>query len=356
MDDPYFKKITTAVILAILIVLAFFLLKPILLSIIVGFILAFSFTPTYNWLNKYIKSKNICSFLICFSLILLIILPIWFLTPVLINQSVKFYLTFQEVDFITPLKNIFPSLFASEEFSIEIGFAIKSFVTNTTNSLVNLFSQLIFNFPNLFLQFLVAFFTFFFVLKDKEKVISYIKSLLPFSKDVEKKLFKSSKDITSSVIYGQIIIGVVQGIFAGLGFFIFGVPNALLLTLFAALAGIIPIIGPAIIWVPVAIYLFVTGDTFSALGIVIFGFFSSTVDNFLRPMFIAKRTMMHPALILIGMIGGFFLFGVLGFILGPLIIAYLLIILEIYRNKKIPGILIKQPQNKELDKYKNHFF
>ena len=344
MDDPYFKKISTAVILTILVVLAFFLLKPILLSIIVGFILAFSFTPVYNWLNKYIKSRNICSFLICFSLILLIVLPIWFLTPILINQSVKFYLAFQQMDFVTPLKNIFPSLFASEEFSIEIGYAIKSFVTNSTNSLINLFSQIIFNFPNFFLQFLVAFFTFFFVLKDKEKVIYYIKSLLPFSKEVEKKLFKSSKDITSSVIYGQIIIGVVQGIFAGIGFFIFGVPNALLLTLFASIAGIIPIIGPAIIWVPVAIYLFVTGNTFSAFGIVIFGFLSSTVDNFLRPMFIAKRTMMHPALILIGMIGGFFLFGVLGFILGPLIIAYLLIVLEIYRNKRIPGILIQQPQ------------
>jgi len=346
MDDTYFKKNITTIILILLIVLSFFLLKPILLSIIVGFILAFIFTPVYNWFYKIIKSKNISSFLICFLLILLIVLPLWFLTPVLIDQSIKIYVASQQMDFITPLKNIFPSLFTSEEFSAEIGSVIYSFITRITNSLMNYFSQLILNFPNLFLQFLVVFFTFFFVLKDKEEVISYIQSLSPFSKDVEKKLFKSSKEITSSVIYGQVIVGVIQGLFAGLGFFIFGVPNALLLTLFAALAGIFPIIGPFVVWVPVAIYLVVAGNSFSALGVTLFGLFSSTIDNFLRPIFVSKRTRMHPALILIGMIGGFFLFGILGFILGPLIIAYLVIVLEIYRNKNIPGILIQKPQNK----------
>ena len=211
---------------------------------------------------------------------------------------------------------------------------------------MNSFSQIILNFPTLFLQFLVVFFTFFFVLKDKDKLISYVQSLSPFSKDVEKKLFKSSRGITSSVIYGQIIIGIVQGLIAGLGFFIFGVPNALLLTLFATIAGIFPIIGPFIIWAPVVIYLFIAGNTFSAIGLILFGLISSTIDNFLRPILVSKRTTMHPALLLIGMIGGLLLFGIVGFILGPLIIAYLFIILEIYRNKEIPGILIQQPQDK----------
>lgn len=342
MGDIYFKKIMTTIILAGLIILSFFLLKPILFSIIFGVILAFIFTPVYNKLHKIIRSKNIAALLLCFLLIILIVLPLWFLTPIFINQSVKLYLASQKIDFITPLKTIFPSLFASEEFSAEIASIFSSFITKVTNSLVNSFSQLILNFPTLFLQSLVVFFTFFFVLKDKEEVISYIKSLLPFSKNIEDELFKSSKGITSSVIYGQIIIGMIQGILVGIGFFIFGVPNALLLALFASLAGILPIIGPVIIWVPVAIYLFIEGNTFSALGISIFGVVASTIDNFLRPIIISKRTTMHPALVLIGMIGGLFLFGVLGFILGPLIIAYLFIILEIYRNKKIPNIFIQK--------------
>jgi len=339
MDDIYFRRVITAVILGALIILSFFLLKPILLSVIMGFILAFAFTPVYNKLFKLIKSRNITSLLICILLIALIVLPLWFLTPILIDESIKLYLEVQKMDFVTPLKNIFPSLFASEEFSAEIGSILHSFISEAANSLMNSLSQLILNFPNIFLQFTIVFFTFFFVLKDKEKLISYVQSLLPFSKEIEKKLFESSKNITSSVIYGQIIIGILQGIIVGVGFLIFQVPNALLLTLFAAIAGVIPIIGPVIIWVPVVIYLFISGDTISAIGVSIFGILASTIDNFLRPLIVSKRTTLHPALIIVGMIGGFFLFGVLGFILGPLIIAYLLIVLEVYRDKRFPGIL-----------------
>ena len=141
-----------------------------------------------------------------------------------------------------------------------------------------------------------------------------------------------------SVIYGQVVIGIVQGLAVGLGFFIFKVPNALFLTLLASLAGIFPIIGTTIIWAPVVIYLLIAGNTFPALGVLVFGLISASIDNLARPVFVSKRTQMHSALVLIGMIGGLLLFGVIGVILGPLIIAYLLIVLEIYRNKRSPGI------------------
>ncbi|MCK4553216.1 AI-2E family transporter [Candidatus Pacearchaeota archaeon] len=341
MEEIYFRKIMATVILATLVVLSFLLIKPILLSIIFGILLAFIFTPVYNWFYNTTKSKNISAFLICFLLILLIVLPLWFLTPVIIDQSVKIYISSQQMDFVKPLKSIFPALFASEEFSVEIGSIIHSFVTKITNKLMNSLSALILNFPTIFLQSLVVFFTLFFVLRDKEELTSYIKSLLPFTQDVEIKLFKLSKNITSSVIYGQIVIGIAQGLLLGLGLFIFKVPNALILTLLACLVGIFPIIGVAIIWVPVAIYLLIAGNTLPALGVIIFGLVSSSIDNFLRPIIVSKKTKMPSSLILIGMIGGFFLFGILGLILGPLILAYLLIILEVYRNKKIPSILTK---------------
>ena len=344
MEEIYFRKIITTALLIALIILSFFLLKPILLSIILGLILAFVFTPVYDWLYKIIKSKNLSASLVCFFLILLIVLPIWFLTPTIIDQSIKIYVSSQQMDFVTPIKNIFPSLFASEEFSAEVGSVISSFVTKITNSLMNSLSKLILNFPTLFLQSLVVFFTFYFVLRDKEQLLSYIRSLLPFPKDIEKKLFESSKGITSSVIYGQVIVGLLQGLIIGIGFFIFRVPNALFLTLLASLAGIFPIIGIIIIWLPVLIYLLIAGNTLAAVGVLIFGIVSSNVDNFLKPVIVSKRTQMHSSLVLIGMIGGLFLFGVLGLILGPLILAYLLIILEIYRHREAPGIFIQQPQ------------
>lgn len=343
MNDPYLRKVMTTTIFAILLILSFFLLKPIFLSIVVSLILAFVFNPVYNVFYKIIKSKNVAAGIICLLLILLIVIPAWFITPIIIDQSFKIFLASQQMDFVTPLRDLFPALFTSEQFSTEIVSIVQSFAGKITNSLMNSLSQLIFNFPTLFLQASVVIFSLFFILRDKDKLLDYIKSILPFSKEVEEKLFKSSEGITISVIYGQVIVGMLQGVIVGIGFFVFNVPNALLLTFLAVLAGIFPIIGTALIWVPVVIYLALAGNSsLPAIGVALFGLFSSTIDNFLRPMIVSKRTDMHPALVLIGMIGGVLFLGILGFILGPLILAYLLIVLDLYRDKKSPIIFVEK--------------
>ncbi len=342
MDDDYLKKVILTVMLSVLVVLSFFILKPILLSIIIGIILTVIFAPLYDWFFKITNSKNLSSSIVCIFLVSVIILSFWFLTPIFVKQSFEVYLVSQKMNFITPLKTIFPNFFASEAFSSEIGSIIHSFVTNATNSLVNSLSQLIINFPTIFLQFVVVFFTFFFVLKEKEQIVEYTKSLLPFSRDIKQRLFRSSREITLSVIYGQILIGMIQGIIVGIGFFVFNINNAMLLTLLAIIAGMFPVIGTTIIWLPVAIYLFIAGNTVPAIGVTFFGVISNLIDNIIRPFFVSRLARMHPLLILIGMIGGLFFFGILGFILGPLIIAYGLIMLEVYRGRQISGIFIKK--------------
>ena len=346
MEEDYLRKITTIVILAVLIVLTFFLLRPLLLAIFFGIILAFVCSPIYDWFNKRINSKNVSGILMCIFLLILIILPLWFFTPIMIDQSIKVYTAIQDADFVTPLKTIFPSAFASEQFSSEVGRIISSFLSKITNSIVNYFSNLIFNFPILLLQLSIAFFIMFFVLRDKDKFILYIKSILPFSRDVEKKLFEQSKGITISILYGQLLIGIIQGLITGLGFLIFSVPNTLFLTLLACLAGMLPMVGTTIIWIPVVIYLLIEGSVLSAVGVAFFGSIAMFIDNFLKPIFVAHRTSLPPSMVLIGMIGGYFFFGILGFILGPLILAYLFIVLEIFRNKRIPGILIQEKPRK----------
>jgi predicted PurR-regulated permease PerM len=347
MNDDYLKKIMTIALIVILVILSFFILRPVLLSIIFGLILAFVFTPLYNWLKKITKSKSLSSLICCILLILVIFLPLFFLTPTIIQESFKVYVQSQKIDFVTPIKNIFPSLFTSEEISAEIGSVISSFISKTINSMLNSLSDIILNFPTLCLQFVVVLFTLFFVLKDKEVLLDYVRSLLPFSKEIEKKLFESTAGITASVLYGQIIIGILQGFIAGIGYIVSGISGALFLTLITTLAGIFPIIGPALVWVPVAIYLFIQGNNLPALIIIIFGTASSLIDNFLRPLIVSRRTRLPPALILIGMIGGIFFFGVLGIILGPLIIAYLIIILDVYKNKKSSSILVQEPKAKK---------
>src|SRR3990172_304733 len=98
----------TAIILLVLIVFSFLLLRPILLSIIFGLLLAFVFAPIYDWLHKKTKSKNLSASIMIVLLLLIIFIPIWFLTPILIDQSFKIFQSTLQIDFVTPLKNLFP--------------------------------------------------------------------------------------------------------------------------------------------------------------------------------------------------------------------------------------------------------
>jgi len=334
-----FKKIFIGLILLGLIVLLFLILKPILLSILLGVLFAFIFFPIYSWARKKTKSKNLSAFIVCALLILIILLPIILLFPYLIEQLVNSYTSFKQIDIITPIKLLFPNLLTNDFLLVIIEDTIESTTSNFINSFLN--SLTIDNIVSFAFQILVFFFTLFFTLRDNEELNSYIKSLLPFSKEIQNKLYKSSKEITASILYGQVIIGLIQGISLGIGFFIFSVPNAILLTIVAILAGILPIIGTALVWIPILIYLLVAGNVGAAIGVLIFGLFSSSIDNILRPLFLSKKATLSPSLAMIGVIGGWMFFGVLGIILGPLIIAYFLIIVESYRNKNLPGFIIK---------------
>jgi predicted PurR-regulated permease PerM len=306
------------------------------LFIVLGFVLAFIFSPIYNLLLKVIKSPTVSASILSIILIAIVILPIWFFTPTLIDQIFNLYQVAQKTDFVAIFKNIFPSFFASEQFSSEIGATLQSFITNIFNSILNKLGEIILNFPTIMLNSVVVLFTFFFALKEKDKLFAFIKSLSPFSKEVEIKLAQSSRDITASVLYGHVIIGVLQGVIISIGLFAFKAPNTVLLSILATIAGVLPIVGPMLVWAPIAIYFFIAQNTFAAVGILILGLIASNLEHFLRPFLISRRTQLHSVVVLIGMIGGLFLFGIMGLILGPLILAYLLIILEVYRNRK-PG-------------------
>lgn len=340
MNDPYFKKIATTVIFAIIAILAFLVMKPVLLSVVMGGLLAFMFLPLFKYIKKYVKSGFLAASIICTLLVILIIILFWYLTPIFLEQSVKIFLQLQAMDLLAPLKQAFPTFFASEEVSAEIGSALSSFISKLSTFSIKFFSNLLLDLPTVALQFFVVCVTFFFVLKDNDLMVKYLKSILPFSKDVENRLFEQSKAITYAVVYGQIITGLIQGLIVAAGLYLFEIQNATLLSLLAIIAGVLPIIGTTVVWIPVCIYLFATGNLYGFLGIFIFGAFSSTLDNFLRPLIVSQKANVHTSVVLVGMIGGVFMFGVLGLLIGPLILAYLFTILDIYRNKNAPDVFI----------------
>lgn len=345
LDEGYIGRVVTLGLMALLLVLSFLIVRPFLYSLVTGLLLVFIFNPLSDWLKKFIKNKNISAGILSIILIILIIVPIILLIPLIFKEVTKIVLFSQSVDVIALLAEAFPSLFKSAEVFGGVRSVFDSFVRETTTNMLNSVSNLLLDFPLILAQLFVVLLTFFFVIRDKEKIIESVKELLPFPRIIREKIFQSTKDVTVSVIYGQVIIGLIEGAISSIGFFLFKVPNPILFSILITLAGILPAIGPTIVWIPLAIYLFATGNVVSGIGIIVFGLITGLVTNILSPLIVSKRTKMNPLVILLAMVGGLLLFGILGLILGPLIIGYFLIFLDIYKNKKFLSVLIKEEQD-----------
>ncbi len=337
IGDKDVKKLLIIAIIAILAVLVFILVKPIVASIITGLILAYIFSSPYEKLNNRIKNKSLSAFIVSFIVIVIIILPFWFLLPIIGNQIFGAYNLIQSLDKYTIIKSAFPG--SSEQFISQIYVSFDGVVNTVSKGAFDIMVNLLRDLPTLALHAFLILFVFFFTLRDREKFTSFVHALSPFAKSKEKLIIQQFKNITDSVVYGQIIIGIVQGLAAGLGFLVFGVEKTLILTLLAIFFAIIPIIGPFVVWIPVAIYMFLTASTPVAFAFLLYNLiFVSLIDNFLRSFIVARKTDISPAVILVGMIGGFFIFGILGMLLGPLILVYFLTFLKFYKEKNLNSL------------------
>ncbi|MBL7051425.1 AI-2E family transporter [Candidatus Woesearchaeota archaeon] len=341
LDKDNFKDLLNYILVIGLFILAFLIIKPIIYSIIYGILLAFIIYPIYKFTLKKVKSENISAFIVCLVLLVILILLATVILGSLLNQILNLYVSLQKTDLVTVVTNSLPEFLASSEISTNLVDYINSSISKLLAKFASDLGNFVLNLPSIMLQIIVVFIILFFCLRDGEKAFEYFRSLSPLKKEVQDKFFLHFKDITYSVLVGQIVIGIIQGIVAGIGYFMFGVPNALLLTVLTIIIGIIPVIGPWLVWIPIDIYLFVIGRTGAGIGLLIYGLILiNWIDTLIRPLIVSRRTQINPAVILIGMIGGLFVFGVLGLIIGPLILAYVLLVLELYRKQKFGDDII----------------
>lgn len=342
------KRFTPLTILAILGVLTFFLLRPFLLPIIGGLILAYAFYPLHKKIDSYVKNKSISALLILFGIFVIIAIPLWFTVPVMINQVFEMFEASQTLDISGFVGKIFPT--ASVDFKNQMILTTSSLLAKLSSFILNILGNLLLNIITIVIQIIIVAFVFFYALRDPDKINKVLKEISPLTEQREKIVVKQFKDITNSLVYGQIIVGLAQGALAGLGLFLFGVPNALVLTAAAILISIIPIIGPSPVWAPVTVYIYLTAGFGLTLIYLLYNILIvSTVDNILRSYIVARNISMSAPLVLLGMIGGLFMFGLLGLILGPLILAYLITFWHAYKDRtyKKPTELIKEEKIKE---------
>ncbi len=185
----------------------------------------------------------------------------------------------------------------------------------------------------LLLNFFVMIYAMFFFLKDGRQILEKIFSYMPLSREDEERMLNRFVSVTRATVKGTMLIGLIQGALAGIAFYFAGIEGAAFWGTIMAILSVVPGIGASLVWVPTVIYLFVIGNPIAATVLAIWcAAVVGTVDNVLRPTLVGKDAEMPDLLIMIGTLGGLFLFGAIGFIVGPIVCGLFLTVMEIYRT------------------------
>jgi len=181
---------------------------------------------------------------------------------------------------------------------------------------------------------LIALITLFFLLRDGKEFFSRLQRLLPMDQEHQQRLFKNIVDAVLAVVHGSLVVGMVQGLLAGLAYHFLGVPFAVLWGVVTGFAALLPVGGSTLVSIPATLYLFLQGETLRAIVLLVWSLgIVGSVDNILKPLIIGNRLGLPVLFLFFGILGGLALFGALGIVLGPVIFALLRALLDLYSRE-----------------------
>jgi predicted PurR-regulated permease PerM len=180
---------------------------------------------------------------------------------------------------------------------------------------------------------LMTIFTMYYLFRDGDRIVERLPGVLPLPRDESLAIMKRTNEIITASVYGVLVIAVIQGALGGLMFWALGIPSALLWAVIMIIMSTVPMAGSALVWAPAAVYLVLLhqygkAGVLLAWGIGVIG----TVDNFLRPRLVSSRTQMHELSVFFSVLGGLAAFGVLGLLIGPVILAITLALLDVFQH------------------------
>lgn len=335
--------------LSFLLVLYLFyrILEPFLIVIILAITLVSLFYPNYVELNTRLKGHpGLSSIIMCTIITLLIIVPLLLFGLALVQELNTAYASFREEIEAGRIQQTLPgqesALFRElwerigRYFGIQrmdVRSTISSVLDRTANYLLEHYSQILGGIGSFLFRFFVMVFTMFFFFRDGHRFLAEIKKLIPLAPEYEDMVLAKLKDVVYATFFGIFATGICQGILAGLVFFILGINNPILWGTATAILSLVPVIGTAVIWVPMSVYLILSNELARGIILLILGSVAiGTVDNIVRPLIIEGRTSgMHLLLVFFSLAGGIVVFGLPGLVLGPLVAALFLTFLDIYK-------------------------
>jgi predicted PurR-regulated permease PerM len=325
----FFYILLTGVILFVL-----FMFAPFLKLLAVGAALAVVFHPIFTWINGRVTEGRRGVAALLSTLLLLIILgaPLVFIGARVFSESTSLYtdLTLRQgnAGFLSSISESIQKTFPGLP-RVNIEDQLQGIASFFARGASKIFATTL----HTILAFVLVLLSFFYFIKDGTVWKRYIVEVSPLSDVHDERILTILARSVKGVMLGYVLVGMIQGVLLGIGLLIFGVPNAVLFGLIAALASLIPSIGTAFISIPAVLFLYATGHPQAALGLLLWaGFLVGTVDNLLTPILVGNKMSLPPLLILFSVLGAIALLGPTGVIIGPLALSVLHTLLKIYKE------------------------
>jgi len=335
MTEPAGLHHKTFLLLLAAVSIAFFwILLPFYGAVFWGAVLAIIFAPLQRRLTLALRGRNnIAALLTLLLVLLLVILPMAIISASLINQGVGLYenirsgqlnfgLYFQRaVDALPPYVRVL--LARVDVTSIaDVQAKLSASALQASQFLATQALSIGQNTAQFMISFGIMLYLLFFLLRDGQQLSRRIRTAVPLSQTYKQHLIQKFTTVVRATVKGNVAVAAVQGLLGGGIFAVLGIQGALLWGVVMGFLSLLPAVGAGLIWAPVAAYFLLTGSTSKGIALIAFGVFViGMVDNVLRPILVGKDTQMPDYVVLISTLGGMALFGLNGFVIGPLVAA-----------------------------------
>jgi predicted PurR-regulated permease PerM len=342
------RRINQYAILAMLLLVTVAFI-PVVQMFFVPVLVASSFTalfyPVYLWFLKvFRKSKAIAAFTTSLSLFLLLVIPVYIVIQLFTLQILDLYKT--AGPFLTMLtekisKNnltgfihTLPFLSNFDLNAIDWNKLLNESVKTIASSGSTILNKTSAGILGLVVNTFIMFFTMFYLFMDGREIVTRIKFLSPIRNDYEDLIFNRFLLISRATVAGTLLIGLVQGSLGAVALLIFGIKSWLLWGFIMIVLSIIPLVGPWVVLLPAGIIQIFLGNTWQGIGIILFSLLVvSNIDNILRPRLVGQGAKLHDLIVFFSSLGGIAVFGVMGFIVGPVIASLFVSVLDIYSTE-----------------------
>lgn len=331
--NKVFKQYSRRILLFLFLsvsLLSLYVIKSFIVATITAALLSYIFYPQFKKLNRLVKSKGICSMIMLAAILLIVIIPVFFVINALLVEASGMYQNVKALN-LAPLSNIV-SRYIGEEIDLTVYYA--DIISRVVKFIVGSASDFAFSLPQKILVLFVIIFLMYYFFKEGDLLIDKLKHLVPLDHAYQADISKEFNKMLGATIYGVIVTAVIQGLIGTIGLIVFDVSSPMIWGAIMVIAAMIPLIGTWVIWLPASIFKIFNGELFNGIGLLLYGvLFVSVIDNIIKPKLISGKSEVHPALVLLGVIGGLKTFGFMGIILGPLILGMFYTLFVFYLNR-----------------------